>query len=243
MKLDILVIAAHPDDAEMCVGGTILSHTRKGNKVGIIDLTEGELGTRGTPEIRKAEAQDAARIMNVAVRENMGFRDGFFSNDENHQLALITKIRQYQPELVITNAPSDRHPDHGRASELVMESAFYAGLRRINTTINNEEQVAWRPHMVYHFIQYYHHTPELIVDIEPYVDQKLEAIQAYQSQFYNPNSNEPDTILTNPQFFETLKARWREMGAAAHLELGEGFVSKRTIAVADLFQLKYEGNA
>ncbi len=243
MKLDILVIAAHPDDAEMCVGGTILAHTHKGHKVGILDLTEGELGTRGDAETRKAEAQDAGQVMGIAVRENMGFRDGFFSNDESHQRALIKKIRQYQPELVITNAPSDRHPDHGRASELVKESAFYSGLRRIETSMDGEDQEAWRPHMVYHFIQYYHHTPELVVDIGPYLDQKLQAIQAYQSQFYNKDSNEPETILTNPHFFETLKGRWREMGAAAHLALGEGFVSQRTIAVNDLFQIKYEGNA
>ncbi len=243
MKLDILVIASHPDDAELGAGGTILSHTHQGHKVGILDLTEGELGTRGTPEIRKQEAKNAAELLGVSVRENVAFRDGFFANDESHQRALIQKIRQYKPELIITNAPSDRHPDHGRAAQLVKESAFYAGLRRIETQREGQSQEAWRPHMVYHFIQFYYHKPDLVVDIEPFIEQKMKALLAYESQFYNPDSNEPETILTSPQFFETLKGRWREMGANAHLNLAEGFVSDRTISVDHLFQLKYEGKA
>lgn len=243
MKLDLLIIAAHPDDAEMCAGGTLLAHTQKGYKAGIIDLTQGELGTRGTPETRKQEAQAAARILGLSIRENMEFQDGFFTNDQAHQLAIIKKIRQYQPEIVITNAPTDRHPDHGRASELVKEAAFYAGLRKVETEQEGKLQEHWRPHIVYHFIQYYHIEPELVVDIEPFVDQKIEAIKAYRSQFYDPESDEPETILTSPDFFEFLKGRWRELGSAAHLNIGEGFVSQRTIAVDDLFKLDYKGKA
>lgn len=243
MKLDILVIAVHPDDAEMGAGGTLLAHAAQGHKTGVIDLTQGELGTRGTPEVRLREAQKAGEIMGLSVRDNMAFRDGFFTNDEAHQMALIQKIRQYQPELILTNAPWDRHPDHGRAATLVKEAAFYAGLSQVSTTLNGEAQQAWRPHNVYHFIQFYHMKPDLVVDIEPYIDQKMAAIQAYASQFHNPKTDEPETILTHPEFFETLKGRWREMGAAAHLNLAEGFVTDRTPSVDHLLQLTYKGKA
>lgn len=243
MKVDLLVIAVHPDDAELCCGGTILSHIEKGHQVAMVDLTQGELGTRGNAEIRLQEAQDAAEVLGVQARENLGFRDGFFKNDEAHQMELIKKIRQYQPEMVITNAPTDRHPDHGRAGHLVKEACFYAGLPKIETSLNNEKQEAWRPHIVYHFIQFYHLTPDLVLDIEPYVEQKIQAIKAYRSQFYDPESEEPETILTNPKFFDFLKGRWQEMGAAAHLNYGEGFISDRTISVESLFDLSYKGKA
>lgn len=244
MKLDILVIAVHPDDAEMCAGGTILSHVENGNKVGIIDLTYGELGTRGSPEIREQESHQAAEILGLSVRENMGFRDGFFSNDEAHQRALIQKIRHYQPELLLTNAPADRHPDHGRAGQLVKEAAFYAGLPKVETLAEDgRAQPSWRPHMVYQFIQFYYLTPHIVVDIKAQSEKKMEAVMAYKSQFFNEDSNEQDTILTRPGFFEMLRARWREMGAAAHLEMGEGFLSDRTVAVDHLLQLPYNGSA
>ena len=243
MKLDILVIAAHPDDAELCCGGTIISHTQRGDKVGMIDLTYGELGTRGSGEIREKEANKAGEILGATLRENMGFRDGFFVNDEYHQRELIKKIRQYRPDIILTNAPRDRHPDHGRAGQLVKEAAFYSGLRRIETEFEGQSQDSWRPHIVYHFIQYYHIPPDLVVDIEPYLEQKMEAIKAYESQFFNADDEEPETILTKPRFFDILKGRWREMGAAAHLNIGEGFVSDRTVSVDHLFQLQYRGTA
>lgn len=243
MKVDLLVISAHPDDAELNCGGTILSCTTKGKKVGIIDLTAGELGTRGTPEIRAKEAAEAANILKVAVRENMGFRDGFFRNDEKHQLELIKKIRKYQPDLVITNAPFDRHPDHARGASLVEEACFYAGLRKIETQENGINQEAWRPNAVFNYIQYYHLNPDFVVDIAPYVELKLEAIKAFKSQFYDSSSSEPETILTQSGFFDMLKARWREMGVAAHLQFAEGFLSKRKLAVDDIFKFKFEGFA
>lgn len=243
MKLDVLVIGVHPDDSEMCAGGTILSHVANGDKVGMIDLTQGELGTRGSAEIRLQEASEAARLLGVPVRDNMQFRDGFFRNDEAHQRAVIQKIRQYQPEVVLTNAPRDRHPDHGRAGQLVKEAAFYSGLPKVETSWNGEAQASWRPHMVYHFIQYYYLQPDVVVDIEPYADQKMEAVMAYRSQFFNAESAEPDTILTKPGFFEMLKSRWREMGAAAHIDMGEGFITDRTVAVDHLMQVPYRGTA
>lgn len=243
MKLDVLIIAVHPDDAEMCAGGTILSHVQHGHTVGMIDMTYGELGTRGSAAIREQEADEAARILGVAFRENLGFRDGFFANDEAHQRAIIQKIRQYQPDLVLTNAPKDRHPDHGRAGQLVKEAAFYSGLPKVATHLDGKLQEAWRPHMVYHFIQYYYLEPDLVVDIEPYEDHKMQSIMAYKSQFFNEDSQEPETILTKPGFFEMLKSRWREMGAAAHIQLGEGFVSDRVPIVDHLLQVPYRGSA
>ena len=243
MKLDVLVIGVHPDDAEMCAGGTILSHVAHGHKVGMIDLTSGELGTRGSGDIRRQEASEAARILGVHLRENLGFRDGFFRNDEAHQLEVIKKIREYQPEVLLTNAPRDRHPDHGRAGQLVKEAAFYAGLPKIETSLADQPQEAWRPHMVYHFIQYYYLAPSIVVDITPYTDTKMEAIQAYRSQFYSEATNDPDTILSKPGFMDMLKSRWREMGAAAHIEMGEGFVVDRTPAMDHLLQLPYRGSA
>lgn len=241
MEVDILVIAAHPDDAEMGCGGTIISHVKKGYKVGLIDLTEGELGTRGTPKTRKKEAGKAAEIMGINFRENLHFQDGFFQNNPEHQFPLIQRIRRYRPRLILTNASYDRHPDHIKASELVEAASFYSGLRRIETRDNGKKQKTWRPRIVYHFIQYYYIQPELLVDIKPYLNKKLQAIKAFESQFYNPESDEPETILTNPQFLQVLKSRWRELGSVGHLDYAEGFVSKRKIAVDDLFSLKYDG--
>jgi bacillithiol biosynthesis deacetylase BshB1 len=243
MKLDVLVIGVHPDDAEMCAGGTILSHVDHGHAVGMIDLTYGELGTRGSGAIREQEAEEAARILGVEFRENMGFRDGFFKNDEAHQRSIIQKIRQYQPEVILTNAPKDRHPDHGRAGQLTKEAAFYAGLRKVETYLNDQPQAPWRPHMVYHFIQYYYLQPELVVDINAYADKKMEAIKAYRSQFFQEATNDPDTILSKPGFIEMLMSRWREMGSSAHIELGEGFVSDRKLALDHLLQVPYRGSA
>ncbi|RRB06887.1 bacillithiol biosynthesis deacetylase BshB1 [Larkinella rosea] len=244
MKLDLLVIAVHPDDAELGCAGTILSLVAQGKKVGIVDLTRGELGTRGTPEIRLQEAEDAARILGLSARENMNFRDGFFRNDEEHQKALIVAIRKYQPEIVITNAIYDRHPDHGRASELVVDACFYSGLRQIKTVDNlgvdatRNDQAAWRPKIVYHLIQDRYIKPDFIVDITDFYDKKQESLLAYKSQFYDPKSNEPMSYIASQEFMEFLRARAEEFGHVIGVKYGEGFTVDRTIGVTDLFALK-----
>src|SRR5690554_1441841 len=194
-KLDLLVIAVHPDDAELGCAGTILKHIAEGKKVGVVDLTQGELGTRGTIETRYAEAEEASKILGLSVRENLKLRDGFFKNDEEHQLKVISAIRKYQPEIIIANAMEDRHPDHGRASNLVNDSVFLSGLRMIETHSNGVLQEPHRPNMLLHFIQDYYIKPDIVVDITPYWNQKLEAVQAYKTQFFNPTykADEPQT--------------------------------------------------
>jgi len=238
MKLDILVIAVHPDDAELGCAGTILAHIQEGKKVGIVDLTRGELGTRGTPEIRIQEGEDAAKILGLSARENMGFRDGFFRNDEEHQLALIPVIRRYQPEIIITNALYDRHPDHGRASSLVVDTCFLSGLRRITTNDKDgSEQTEWRPKAVYHFIQDRYIKPDFIVDISAYWTKKQESIAAYRSQFYDPSSSEPASYISSQDFWEFVEARAAEFGHVIGAKYGEGFTVDRTIGVKHLFNL------
>ncbi len=237
MKLDILVIAAHPDDAELCCGGTILVHLAAGRTVGIVDLTRGELGTRGTAAIRLQESEAASKILGIHVRENLGFRDGFFLNDEAHQLKVVEMIRKYQPEIVLTNAVGDRHPDHGKGSALVSQACFLAGLRRIETACDGASQGAWRPKAVYHFIQDYYIKPDLVVDISSVVERKMQALRAYKSQFHDPLSTEPATVLTSPDFMERNRARAREYAKAGDMEFGEGFTVERMIGVKDLFDL------
>ena len=238
MKLDILALAAHPDDVELCCSGTILKHISIGKKVGIVDLTRGELGTRGTPETRAKEADDATKLMGLSARENLEMRDGFIKNDEEHQLKLIAAIRKYRPEIVLANAENDRHPDHIRASELETEACFLSGLKMIKTTDENgNEQDAWRPKAVYYYIQSYYTQPDVIVDISEYWDKKEEVIKAFKSQFYDPNNNEPDTFISSPRFLKFLEARSREYGFAIGAEFGEGFTVKRSIGVNDLTRL------
>ena len=237
MKLDILVLAAHPDDAELGCAGTIAAHIAQGYKVGVVDFTAGELGTRGTPEIRLMEAQRASEVLGLSVRENLGFRDGFFSNDEEHQMKLIEVIRKYQPEILMINAPSDRHPDHGRASELSTESWFKAGLAAIATFTDGKRQVAWRPKAVYHYIQARHINPNLIVDVSEFWDKKMEAIHAFTSQFYDPSSKEPETFISSPTFLKEVEARAREFGQAIGVEFGEGFVVQRTLGVKNIMEV------
>jgi bacillithiol biosynthesis deacetylase BshB1 len=238
MKVDVLAIAAHPDDIEMTCAGTILSLSEQGKTIAGVDLTRGELGTRGTPEIRLQESAEGARIMNLVARENMGFRDGFFRNDEEHQMALIPIIRHYQPEIILTNTVDDRHPDHGRAAQLVIEACFYAGLRQIKTVgKDGQPQEAFRPKYIYHFIQDRSLKPDFVVDVTPYWDQKLAAIQAYKSQFFNPNSDEPQSYISGEPFMKFLEARTREHGHMIGVEFGEGFISRRMLGVKDLFQL------
>jgi bacillithiol biosynthesis deacetylase BshB1 len=238
MTVDVLAIGAHPDDIEMTSAGTIFSLINQGKTVAAIDLTRGELGTRGTPEIRAEEAAEGARIMQLSARENMGFRDGFFSNDEEHQMALIPLIRKYRPKIVLTNTPDDRHPDHGRAAQLVVEACFYAGLRQIKTTDGNgQPQEAHRPIYIYHFIQDRALMPDFVVDITPYWEQKLAAIKAYKSQFFNPDSAEPQSYISGEPFMKFLEARTREHGHMIGAEFGEGFITKRMLGVKNLFEL------
>ncbi|MCS7019321.1 MAG: bacillithiol biosynthesis deacetylase BshB1 [Cytophagales bacterium] len=235
MKLDILAIMAHPDDAELGCGGTLIAHIAQGYKVGIIDLTAGELGTNGTVETRAREAAEAARIMGLAVRENMGFKDGFFANDEAHQRALITQIRRFQPRIVIANAIQDRHPDHARAAQLTEEACFLAGLKKIATVFDGKPQQAWRPEQVFHMLQSNYVEPDLIVDISDYWEQKMQAILAYQTQFYLPGMNNEPTFIATPEFLDFLKGRAREMGQAIRKLYGEGFTVSRKIGVRNLF--------
>ncbi|MBN3582009.1 bacillithiol biosynthesis deacetylase BshB1 [Algoriphagus aestuarii] len=237
-KLDILVIAAHPDDAELGCAGTILSHVAKGYKVGIVDLTQGEMGTRGTPELRLREAEEAAKILKLTVRENLGFKDIYFLNDESHQLKLIEIIRKYQPEIVIANAISDRHPDHGKGSELASKACFMSGLRKIGTSHNGSSQQPWRPKFVYHYIQNNYINPDFIVDITPFWDEKIASIMAFKSQFFDPTSKEPSSFISDPEFLPFIESRAREFGHRIMTTYGEGFTVERFIGVQDLFDLK-----
>lgn len=242
MKLDILAIAAHPDDVELCCAGTLMKHIEMGYKVGIIDLTRGELGTRGTPELRLEEAADAARIMGVHVRENLGIADGFFRNDEATQRLLIQRIRHFQPRIVITNAVQDRHIDHGRGSQLVSDACFLSGLVKITTLGDDKNpQGRWRPEVVYHCIQDRYLKPDFVVDITPFIERKKEAILAYRSQFFHEgyahNDKELQTPISGQDFFEFLDGRARELGRPIGATFAEGFTVERTPGVEDIFAL------
>lgn len=238
LKLDILVLAAHPDDAELGCSGTIASQVAKGHQVGIVDLTHGEMGTRGTPELRLQEAAQAAKLLGLAVRENMGFKDVFFQDDTEHQLKLIQVIRKYQPEIVLANAVSDRHPDHGKGSSLATNACFMSGLSKIETWNEGVKQAPWRPKFVYHYIQNNYIQPDFIVDISAYWDQKVASIAAFGSQFYNPESKEPASFISSPEFLPFIESRAREFGHRIQVKYGEGFTVERFIGVSDLFDLK-----
>lgn len=225
MKLDILVMAAHPDDAELSCAGTILKHIAAGKKVGIVDFTRGELGTRGTPEIRLQESADATKILGLHARENLGIRDGFFRNDEETQLKLIEVIRKYQPDIVLANALEDRHPDHGKGAQLAIDACFLSGLRQIKTG----DLPAWRPTQVYHYIQDRYLEPDFVVDISAHWDQKEAAIRAFKSQFFDPNSAEPASYISSPDFLNFIQARAMEMGHKIGVKYGEGFQSQKTL--------------
>ncbi len=237
MKLDILAFGAHPDDVELGCSGTILKEVSLGKKVGIIDLTRGELGTRGSAEIRDQEANAAAQILGVSVRENLAMRDGFFVNDEKHQLEIIKKIRKYQPEIVLCNAIDDRHIDHGKGSKLVSDACFLSGLMKIETLLDGEQQKAWRPKVVYHYIQWKNIEPDFVVDITGFTDKKIESILAYRSQFYDPNSTEPESPITSKNFFESLNYRSRDLGRLVGVDYAEGFTVERYLAVNSLGDL------
>ncbi len=237
MKLDVLAIASHPDDVELSCAGTLLLHKALGHKTGVIDLTRGELGTRGTPETRKEEAAAASKVLELDVRENMNFADGFFLNDRFHQTALIEAIRAYRPEIVLLNAIEDRHPDHGKGAQLGYDACFLSGLSKIITYRENQLQEAWRPKGVFHFIQDRYIKPDFVVDITPYWQKKTEAIRAYKTQFFNPDEQGPVTYISTPDFMEFLSSRAQEWGHAIGVKYGEGFTRTRQLAVHNLFDI------
>lgn len=238
MKLDILVFAVHPDDAELGCSGTILKHIAEGKKVGIVDFTRGELGTRGTADTRDQEANDSGKILGLHARENLKFKDGFFKNDETHQLEVIKMVRKYKPEIILTNALHDRHPDHGRAENLANDAIFLAGLIKVETSLDGVKQEAWRPRLTLQYIQDSYIKPDIIVDITDFIDQKLASIRAFKTQFDSPDTKEPQTYISSPAFLEAVIARSKEFGKSIGAQHGEGFTSRKLLGVASLFDLK-----
>lgn len=237
MKLDILAIGIHPDDVELGCSGTIINEVNNGKKVGVLDLSQGELGTRGTIETRYAEAAKAAEIMGIAVRENLKMRDGFFRNDEVHQLQLIAAIRKYQPEIILANALEDRHPDHGRAGKLISDACFLSGLIKIETLDEDgNPQPRWRPKLVLHYIQDRLREPDIIVDISDVFEQRMAAIEAYSTQFYNPamETEGPQTYISTPDFRDSVIARARMMGKRLGVRYGEGFNTEKSLGIKTL---------
>ena len=237
MKLDILAIGVHPDDVELGCAGTLMSAIAEGKKVGIVDLTRGELGTRGTAETRKVEAANAAKVLGISIRENLGMADGFFQNDETHQRILIQTIRKYRPNIILANAPEDRHPDHGRSAKLVSDAAFFSGLRKIITEQDGAVQQEWRPAYVFHYIQDRFLQPSFVVDISKYMDKKIESVLAYTTQFYNPDLNEPQTYISSPQFIETVRSRAMMLGKRIGVEYAEGYISEKMIGISSFDSL------
>jgi N-acetylglucosamine malate deacetylase 1 len=237
MKLDILAFGAHPDDVELGCGGTIAKEISLGKKVGIVDLTRGELGTRGSKEIRDIEAKNAAEILGVSIRENLNFRDGFFENNEKNQIEVIKMIRKYRPEIVLCNAVEDRHIDHGKGSKLVSDACFLSGLIKIETLIDGIKQDNWRPKLVFHYIQWQNCCPDFVVDVTEFTDQRLKAIMSYKSQFYDPDSNEPETLIATKNFLESLNYRLQDFGRIIGTDYAEGFTTERYLAVNSLGDL------
>ncbi|MUU78396.1 bacillithiol biosynthesis deacetylase BshB1 [Winogradskyella endarachnes] len=238
MKLDILAIGAHPDDVELSCGGTLAKEVANGKKVGIVDLTRGELGTRGTAETRDVEASNAAKILGVHARTNLRFADGFFVNDKTHQLELIKSIRYYRPEIIICNAIDDRHIDHPKGSQLVSDACFLSGLKKIETIYKNEIQEPWRPKVVYHYIQWKDLEPDLVVDVTGYMQKKIDSVLAYKTQFYNPDSKEPETPISSKNFTDSVEYRARNLGRLVGVEYAEGYTVERLVAVDSLFDVK-----
>ncbi|MCZ6593645.1 MAG: bacillithiol biosynthesis deacetylase BshB1 [Bacteroidetes bacterium] len=237
MKLDILAIGAHPDDVEMSCGATIAKEVAKGKKVGILDLTRGELGTRGSAKIREEEAKEAAKILGVVVRDNLGLADGFFENDRASRIELVKIIRKYRPEIVFCNAIYDRHIDHGRGSNLASDACFLSGLRKIETIYEGSPQQEWRPKQVYHYIQWKEIKPDVVVDVTGFMDKKLESVHAYKSQFYDVKSIEPETPISSKNTLDSLSYRNRNLGRLIGTEAGEGFTVERYAAVDSIFDL------
>jgi bacillithiol biosynthesis deacetylase BshB1 len=237
MKLSILAFGAHPDDVELSAAGTLLKHQAAGATIGIIDLTEGELGSRGTVDTRYAEAKAAGEILQLSVRENLQMGDGFFTHSEENLLKIVQQIRRFQPTVVFANAHSDRHPDHAKGSKLVSEACFLAGLSKISTSWDGEEQIAYRPKAVYHYIQDHYLVPDFVIDVTDFVPQKMNAIKAYKTQFWDPNSTEPQTPISGEEFFEFLHGRMAQYGRSIGVKYAEGFTVERTLGVSNLFDL------
>ena len=236
-RLDILAFGAHPDDVELSCAGTILKEIASGKKIGIVDLTRGELGTRGSAEIRVQEAKKAASLLGVVCRENLSFRDGFFINDEQHQIAVIEIIRKHKPKIVLCNAQTDRHIDHGRAAAIVQNACFLSGLQKIETTLEGKSQEPWRPSQVYHYIQWNNYPCDFVVDISDFMDKKMEVILAYSSQFYNKKSNEPETPISTKQFLSSIERRAADLGRIIGVSYAEGFTTNRQLAVSQISDL------
>ncbi len=234
MKVDILAIGVHPDDVELGCSGTLINDIRSGRKIAIVDLTQGELGTRGTIQTRYQEAKKAGEIIGVHARENLKMRDGFFQNDEEHQRQLITIIRKYQPEIVIGNILNDRHPDHGRAGKLISDACFLSGLSKVETSLENKSQERWRPKYVLQYLQDRYQEPDLVIDISDVFEQRMESIKAYATQFHNPGTGGPQTYISSPEFLESIIARARNMGKKIGVKYGEGFLSEKKIGLKNL---------
>lgn len=232
MKLDILAFGVHPDDVELGCAGTLISAVHEGKKVGVIDLTRGELGTRGTIETRKKEAADAAIVMGLSIRENLEMADGFFEHNEENVRKVITAIRKYQPSIIVCNAPEDRHPDHGRSSQLVKDAAFLSGLRKIETIHEGVAQQAWRPSYVFHYIQDRFIQPSFVVDVSDYHEQKMNAIRCYATQFHNPSLNEPQTYISSPEFLASVEARALMLGKRIGVKYAEGYITEKVLGVS-----------
>lgn len=231
-KIDILAFGAHPDDVELGCGGTLIKLVSEGKRVGIIDLTRGELGTRGSAEIRDKEAAKAAELLGIDFRHNMNFRDGFFENDESTQLEIVKILREYRPQVVLANAVEDRHPDHKKASDLVSHACFLSGLPKIETG-----QAAWRPNAVYHYIQFLEIEPHFVVDISKFIEQKMQVVRAYASQFYNPKSNEPETIISSKMFLDSVRYRAANLGRLSRVNFAEGFTTEKPIVIDGFFDI------
>ena len=239
MKLDLLAFGAHPDDIELACAGTLIKAVKAGKKVGVVDLTEGQLGTRGTPETRLKEAAKSAEIMGLSVRDNLGMMDGFFKDDYEHQHKIIQKIRQYKPTIVLCNPPYDRHPDHGRASKLVSEACFYAGLKNIPSEYDGKPQEAFRPSRIFYYMQHFSLDPSFLVDISDEMDRKMEAIKAFDSQFFNPGSHEPETVLSDPGFLTHIRERCANWGYIIGAKYAEGFMAQKSVfGVNSIFDIR-----
>ena len=239
MKLDILAFGSHPDDVELGAGATVAKEIANGKKVGIVDLTRGELGTRGTAEIRDKEASASAKILGISVRENLEYADGFFLNDKTHQLGIVKMIRKYRPEIVLCNAIDDRHIDHAKGSDLVSDACFLSGLVKIDTKIDGDDvwQEPWRPKLVYHYIQWKHIKPDFVVDVSGFMDKKINSILAYSSQFFDPESDEPETPISSKNFIDSVNYRARDLGRMIGVEHAEGFTVERFVAINNLDSL------
>ncbi|MFL2666008.1 MAG: bacillithiol biosynthesis deacetylase BshB1 [Flavobacteriaceae bacterium] len=237
MKLDILAFGAHPDDVELGCGGTIAKEIANGKKVGIVDLTRGELGTRGTPELRIKESENASKTIGIEIRENLGFKDGFFKNDEPHQLEIIKIIRKFKPNIVLCNAKDDRHIDHPKGADLVVDSCFLSGLKKVKTDLEGKKQDSWRPNNVYHYIQWKNTSPDFLVDISGFEDVKMNAVKCYSSQFYDPSSKEPETLISKKNFLDTIYNRSLDFGRLIGVDHAEGFTTNKAIGVNSINDL------